>query len=108
TTTTFDNVPDANAHQGVLPTGTIAVSPKIAPYLPYFPLPSPQGRNFGDGTAQYIFPAALPLSEDFGQARIDHQFSSNDSLFGRFTGSNSGELIVAGYPTYHTSQFLNS
>lgn len=106
--TTFANVPDANARLGILPTGRVPVSPKIAPYLPYFPLPSPQGKNFGDGTAQYVFQFSQPTVEEFGLGRLDHQFSEGDSLFGRFTGSNSNRVVVQGYPAYGDIQYLNS
>ena len=110
-------VPDQNARQGILPltpagcnaangtvqrdgTCLVPVSAKMAPYLPFFPLPSPQGRNFGDGTAQYIFAADQPTDEHFGLARLDHQISVNDSLFARFTGSSSTRTQVLGYPAF--------
>ncbi len=97
--TTTSNVFDVNARQGILPGGrTVAVSPLTAPFLKLFPLPTPGGRNFGDGTAEYIFAASQPTQDDFGQARIDQQISSNDSLFGRYTISNSSRAVVRGYP----------
>ena len=46
-------VPDANARQGVLPTGTVEVSPAVRPYLDAFPLPNGPGR--GSGLASYLF-----------------------------------------------------
>jgi outer membrane receptor protein involved in Fe transport len=106
TTTEINNVPDENARKGDLPTGNVTVSDKIKPYLPYFPLPSPQGKNFRDGTAQYIFAAPQPTQDDFGQARVDYQLSANDSLFGRMTASNSSRSLVANYLDFHTIQLM--
>lgn len=96
--TLTSNVFDLNARRGILPGNRVVpISPLTAPFLQLFPLPSPQGRNFGDGTAEYIFAGKQPTQDDFGQARIDQQISENDSLFGRFTISNSTRANVRGY-----------
>jgi len=101
TLTTFSVVPDANARLGILPTGNVTPSAKSAPFLALYPLPTPGARNFGDGTAQYVFQAPQPTSDDFGQARIDYQISGSDSMFGRFTASDSVQsLISGGFPGY--------
>src|SRR5688572_13716274 len=44
--------PDLNARQGILPTGTVAVSPVIKPYLDLYPLPN--GPSIGGGLANYF------------------------------------------------------
>ena len=72
----------------------------IKPYLALFALPSPQGRDFGNGTAQLIYQFTQPTSEDFGQARADFQISNNDSAFVRYSGSNSFRDSVGGPPGY--------
>src|SRR5215831_1353598 len=81
------SVPDANARNGQLPSGNIAVSPAIRPILDTL-LPLPNGRNLGGGIAQYLFTAAQPTNEEFAQGRIDHRFSAANSLFGRYTIDN--------------------
>ncbi|MBI2815726.1 MAG: TonB-dependent receptor [Acidobacteria bacterium] len=98
TTTAISVVPDLNARQGILPSRTVQVSPLIGSFLKTFPDPTPGARNFGDGTAQYIFEAKQPTREDFGQARIDYQLSENDSLFGRFTANNAEQSRHLGFP----------
>ena len=80
--------------------------PVVAPFLPFFPLPN--GRNFGDGTAQYHFPAPQPTTENFGQGRLDHQISSKDAVFARFTASNSERMRVAYYPGNASTQVLKT
>ena len=81
------SVPDANARLGILPTGTINVNPAIKPYLDLL-FPMPNGRSLGGGAAQYLFTRPQPSNEYFTQGRIDHRFSSRDSLFGRYTFDN--------------------
>lgn len=81
------SVPDANARRGLLPTGQIKVNPAITPLLDtLFPLPN--GKSLGGGVAQYLFTAPQPTNDYFTQGRIDHRFSANDSLFGRYTIDN--------------------
>ncbi len=83
-------VPDENARQGLLPDPenpgqlkNVGVDPAIKPYLDLFPLPN--GRNFGNGTAEWLGSTPQPQREDFFQIRIDHQFSASDSFFARYT-----------------------
>jgi hypothetical protein len=81
------SVPNANARQGILPSGPITVNTAIKPYLDtLFPLPN--GRDLGGGVGQYLFTAPQPTNEYFMQGRIDHRFSASDSLFGRYTFDN--------------------
>lgn len=108
TTTAIATVPNADARLGILPTGRIAVSSKVAPFLPLYPLPTPGGRDFGDGSAQFIYPANQPTTEDFGQFRVDRQFSDKDSAFARFTGSNSTLTQALNYPIFTANRFLST
>ena len=82
-------VPDANAHNGLLPDPNnpgsfinVGVNPAIAPYLALYR--NPNGTNFGDGTAELITSETQPTTENYGLVRIDHKFSEKDSLFGRY------------------------
>jgi hypothetical protein len=74
----------ADARRGVLPRGTVQVSPAVVPYLDLWPLPS-DAIDLGDGTARYPVIQKRPTDEDFYQLRIDHNFSSADTVFGRVT-----------------------
>ena len=106
--TQIANVPDANARLGILPTGNVTVNTKVAPYLPLFPMPTPGGRNFGDGTAQFIFQSHQPTEENFGQGRVDYQVSASDSLFLRFSSSNALQTNTVGYPDFTQTSSLGS
>lgn len=77
-------VPDANARQGIFPTGPrITVNPAVPAYLALVPLPN--DRSFGDGTGEFVAAASQSVDENFFVARIDHRFSDKTSIFGRFT-----------------------
>ncbi len=84
-------VPTAAARQGRIPNpraaagfDQITVNPAVKPYLDAL-YPLPNGRDFGDGSGEYVYSATRPTREDYFNVRGDHNFSSNDSLFGRFT-----------------------
>src|SRR2546428_10325351 len=89
-------VPDANARRGILPaptpsdptrTRTITLHSAIPVYLDtLFPLPN--GHTLGGGAAEYLFSLSQPTDEHFLQGRIDHRFTENDTLWGRYTFDN--------------------
>ena len=105
TTTITNTFPNEDAHNGLLPrfrgrcqndqTGNpaqvdpatglcdIGVHPEIRPYLDLYPIA--QGPDFGDGTAQFPFPAPGPLNENYYLIKVDHQISDSDSFFARYT-----------------------
>ncbi len=91
--TGLTNVPDAEARRGVLRDCQGAVQREVTlhrdipAYLQTF-FPLPNGACLGGGAAQYLFSRSQPTDEHFLQGRIDHRFSANDSLFGRYTISN--------------------
>ncbi len=76
-------VPTEAARRGVLPSGTVTVSPLMRAYLDLYPMPN--GRDFGDGTAEYVAPTTVPVNETFVTGKIDHHFSSNHRFAGRFS-----------------------
>jgi outer membrane receptor protein involved in Fe transport len=82
------SVPNLNARTGLLPTGQITVNPAMQPFLDTL-LPPPNGRDLGGGVAQYLFTEPQPTNEYFTQGRIDHRFSMNDFVFGRYTFDNA-------------------
>ncbi len=83
-------VPTLEARRGILPTAPgattttmVTVNPASAKYLNLYPIPN--GRNFGDGTAEFLFAPVVPTNEDNAMVRVDHQLNSNNSLFGRYS-----------------------
>jgi hypothetical protein len=92
--TLFATVPTALARQGILPTGVgstgtikVPVSSAILPYLNFY-YPLPNGRDFGDGTGQYVSSPLVATNEDNFMVRVDHQLSEKDSIFVRYVFDN--------------------
>jgi hypothetical protein len=82
-TTLFATVPNAAARAGNLPTETVTVNPDIVPFLNLYPLPN--GRDFGDGSAQFVSTSTTVTNEDNVMGRLDFQLTPTNSLFGRYT-----------------------
>jgi len=88
----LDTVPTAAARSGSLcsapTTGTctptqITVNPKVAPYLPFWPLPNAGLVPGGNGDVGFFSTVGSAVaSENYGTARVDHRFSEKDSLSG--------------------------
>ena len=77
-------VPDDNARRGILPTGPVPMHPAIPQYIEVL-FPRANGRPLGGGASEYLFSGTQPTDEHFGQIRVDHRFSPDDSLFVRYT-----------------------
>jgi hypothetical protein len=75
--TTVDTVLSPSAHAGQLASGSVAISPLVAPYLAFFPMPN--GLIQGD-TGIYKFSSQDRSTEDFVTSRLDHHFSENDAI----------------------------
>jgi hypothetical protein len=81
-------VPNAAARNGDIPgQAKITVNPAVPGYLNLVPLPN--GRDFVDGTGQYISSASNLDDENFVAGRVDHRFSDRTSIFGRYTFNNA-------------------
>src|SRR5487761_1402958 len=78
---TIDTVPSVAARQGNLTSGTVTVDPAAQKYLGLFALPN--GAVSGD-TGIFSFVANQVISENYWTARVDHTFSSKDSMFGTY------------------------
>lgn len=87
-------VPDEDSRQGILPefdsdgnptggTKMVTVADSVKPFLDLYPLPN--GRNFGDGSGEFLSGPNQPLDEDYFSIRFDHHFSTEDSIFVRYT-----------------------
>jgi hypothetical protein len=125
--TAVATVPNALAHQGLLPSTTnpgscssatpsgcvvLTIDPRIPQFLSLFPLPN--GADNGDGTADLTTADKGNAYEDHGMVRVDHSFSSTHSLFGRYIIDDSSSLVpyfgtppgtyVPGFPINHTGR----
>ena len=81
-------VPDNNARNGYLPAanGTLTKVGLAAGIAPYFALwPVANGPELGGGAAYYYANPEQMIREDFGNLRVDHNFSANDLLSGVYT-----------------------
>ena len=78
----------------------VTLSPSVAPLLAIVPLPTVPAVLDTDGSqtgfvGAIVTPAAQgsndhdSLGENYGQIRVDHNFSDADSLFGRYTIDNA-------------------
>src|SRR5580698_2906548 len=125
--TAISTVPDALAHQGLLPSsgnpsactsatrsGCVAIpmNPSIQPFLSV--LPPANGPDNGDGTGELITANKGTTREDHGMVRVDHNFSSTHSLFARYTVDDSSALVpyigtppgtdAPGFPAFHSAR----
>ena len=78
---TIDTVLSPAARAGDLTTGPVTVDPSAAKYLVFYPLPN--GPVSGN-TGLFSFASNQVITENYWTARIDHTFSSKDSLFGTY------------------------
>lgn len=85
-TTTLVTVPTASAKNGILPTSTVNVNPVIQPFLKLWP--NPNGRDFGDGTGEFVSAPTVPTNQDYFIIRMDYQLSEKHSFFGRYSFDN--------------------
>lgn len=125
--TAFATVPDALAHQGLLPSVTnpgscsnatpngcvhLAIDPRVSQFLALFP--TSNGADNGDGTADLITDDKGDAYENHGMIRVDHNFSGTHSFFGRYMIDDSSSLVpyfgtppgtyVPGFPLEHTAR----
>jgi hypothetical protein len=88
--TDVDTAPSPSARAGDLSTGIVTVSPRVAPFLAFFPLPN--GPVKGD-VGTYTFSAQNNTHENLATTRMDHQFSQKDAIHGTYLfdqGSTTG------------------
>lgn len=83
--TTVATVPSANARVGILSSGNVTVDPNAAAYLTFWHLPDPGSPVLANGDlGLYTFAGQQVVNENFLTARVDHNFSSKDNLFGTY------------------------
>ncbi len=72
---------------------SVTVNQVVAPWIPIFPLPNLSGNRF-------TFPFSQPTTQDYGQTRVDHNFSDTDTLFGRYTVDDSSRAQTLNNPNF--------
>src|SRR5213080_3240995 len=113
--TQVDYYPDAEARQGIITDAsghtirTVQVNPHVKPYLDLMPLPN--SFRVGGGFAQDSSAQFLPTNENFLTLRLDHQLSSRDSMFARYTfddanSDQAGDTYAFAIRTKSRRQFL--
>ncbi|UWZ83844.1 TonB-dependent receptor [Occallatibacter riparius] len=85
-------VPDNRARQGYLPNSSggetyVGVDPSVKPLLDLWPVQN--GPELGGGIAKAFSNPKQHIREDFGTARVDHNITANDLLFGVYTIDDS-------------------
>ncbi|MBI4454344.1 MAG: TonB-dependent receptor [Acidobacteria bacterium] len=89
------------ARRGILPGGTvIPVDDRVKPFLALYPLPTPGGREFGDGRAEFVRAVSKPTNEDYFVIKVDHGFSQNHSTFVRYLRDNSSLINQGSFPGF--------
>src|SRR6202790_1642317 len=104
--TQVNTVPTATARAGHLAGGDVIVDPKVVPYLAICPLPNPGSCSGVCDIGIFKLTGQQVTPENYFTTRVDHKFSSNDSLDGTYmrdtaTISQPDELgiKVTGYTT---------
>lgn len=85
-------VPSPDALAGSI----VPIADAIRSYLSLFP--AANGRNLGGGLSEHRFAQDEVTNETFLQGRIDHAFSAQDTVFGRYSFDDSAALKSAATP----------
>lgn len=102
-------VPNAAARNGTLLGSNgqpIGLAPGIAPYFALWP--QPNGPDLGGGVAKAFSNPVQTVREDFGNLRLDHNFSAKDMLSGVYTIDDGQSLTPGGNPLTQTLSILRA
>jgi len=92
-------VPDDGARVGQLPgQPQISVDPRSLPIMELFP--KANGKNFGDGTAEFIGTTKRTSRGDSFSVRADHSLSGSDLLYARYLFDDSDQLLPRNFPEF--------
>src|SRR5215469_6599150 len=125
--TAIATVPNALAHQGLLPSinnpgacsnaapsqcVAVTIDPRVQQFLDL--LPPSNGADNGNGTGDLITANKGNTTEHNGVVRLDHNFSNSHSLFGRYVIDDSSSVVpyigtppgtyTPGFPALHQAR----
>ena len=103
-TTRFARVPNEAAHRGFIPDGAgglrfVGVHPNFAPYLDLL-YPLPNGKDFGDGTAEYIHAPTEPTNQNLYVGKIDWNPNQKDAFLVRYSNDSSDNTRWEDHPDF--------
>jgi hypothetical protein len=97
--TRLARLPNAAAHNGILPAGAVAISPLVKPYFDLL-YPIPTGKDFGDGTAEMRHTDVDPTHENFIVGKVDWQIGNTDTVFVRVSSDRSDTTAHQEHPLF--------
>ncbi len=97
-------VPDNSARNGIVGTTTVGVNASVAPLLALWPVAN--GPELGNGIAEAFSHPLQTIREDFGTARLDHDFSDKDFLAAVYTIDDSADNTPTANPLSRDAEFL--
>lgn len=89
-----------DARLGKFPNRTVTINPRVKPYLELHPLPTPGGRDFGDGRAEFVWSISQPTDEDYFLVKVDQIISASDSVSVRYSFDDSSLLQQGASPGF--------
>jgi len=104
-------VPDANARQGLLPTGpggslvNVGVDPRVAPYFKFWPMPD---SVVGGGQGLVTLNPKQTAHENYALGRFDWALPRGDSLFVRYINDTAELFEPTGGPIPDLWPAINS
>ncbi|HUO31250.1 MAG TPA: TonB-dependent receptor, partial [Bryobacteraceae bacterium] len=110
--TGVDLVPDNNARNGYLPCKLVTPTPSpcpssglafvgVSPLISLWPTPTAGAPDFG-GISEALNNPLQTIRDDFGTARLDHNFSKRDWLSGVYTIDDSADFTPTSTNAYST------
>ncbi|MBI2815969.1 MAG: TonB-dependent receptor, partial [Acidobacteria bacterium] len=76
---------------------SVTIAPAVRPLLALYPVPNLPNNVF-------TFPFSQPTNENFGQMRVDHNFSTSDTVFVRYTIDNTEQVTPMPYPQFKVNR----
>lgn len=101
-----------NSNGQPVPNWTGTVNPKMIAIANLFPYPNVHNTSNGGRLDEFVYGPGQgnveEAQEDFGQIRVDQNFSSNDSGFVRYTVDSASVLKPDNYPQFKDHDFSGS
>lgn len=110
--TGVDLVPDTSARSGFLPCKLVSPAPSpcpasglafvgVSPLINAWPSPTPGAADFG-GISEAFNNPLQTIRDDFGTVRLDHMFSTKDTLSAIYTIDDSADFTPTSTNAYST------